>query len=160
VLVIVMHGDLTALSNISFNRGDLIFLLALTTFGLYSVLTLKRPAIHGLSFAAFTFGTSTIFLTPLLAWELAMRPVMAFDVQNVLSLLYVSVFPSIVAYLCFNRGVQLVGANRAAPFFHVVPVFGSAMAIAFLGEQPHLFHLIGFGLVLTGVYVASRKPAK
>jgi drug/metabolite transporter (DMT)-like permease len=160
VLVIVMHGDLTALSNISFNRGDLIFLAALTTFGLYSVLTLKRPAIHGLSFAAFTFGTSTIFLTPLLAWELTTRAAMAFDAQNLLSLLYVSIFPSIVAYLCFNRGVQLIGANRAAPFFHVVPVFGSAMAIAFLGEQPHLFHLIGFGLVLTGVYVASRKPAK
>ena len=84
---------------------------------------------------------------------------MALDAQNLLSLLYVSVFPSIVAYLCFNRGVQLVGANRAAPFFHVVPVFGSVMAIIFLGERPQLFHLIGFGLVLAGVYVASRKQA-
>ncbi len=68
-------------------------------------------------------------------------------------------FPSTLAYLCFNRGVQLIGANRAAPFFHVVPVFGSAMAIAFLGERPQLFHIIGFALVLTGVFVASRKPA-
>jgi drug/metabolite transporter (DMT)-like permease len=55
--------------------------------------------------------------------------------------------------------VQLIGANRAAPFFHVVPVFGSAMAIVFLGEHPQLFHIIGFALVLTGVFVASRKPA-
>jgi len=157
VLVILMHGDLTALSNISFNRGDLIFLAAMTTFGLYSVLTLKRPAIHGLSFAAFTFGASTLFLIPLLVWELITRPVMVINTQNLLTLFYVSVFPSIVAYLCFNRGVQLIGANRAAPFFHVVPVFGSAMAIVFLGEEPHLFHLIGFGLVLTGVYVASRR---
>jgi len=159
VLAILMHGDLTALANISFNRGDLLFLVALTIFGLYSVLTLKRPAIHGLSFAAFTFGTSTLFLIPLLIWELTSRPVMALDVQNVLSLLYVAVFPSIIAYLCFNRGVQLIGANRAAPFFHVVPVFGTVMAIAFLGERLHLFHLIGFGLVLTGVYVASRRQA-
>jgi len=37
-----------------------------------------------------------------------------------------------------------------------VPVFGSVMAIAFLGEQPKLFHLLGFALVLTGVYIASR----
>ena len=51
-----------------------------------------------------------------------------------------------------------VGANRAAPFFHVVPVFGSIMAIAFLGEHPQAFHIIGFALVLTGVFVASRKP--
>src|SRR5215813_118418 len=86
VLVILMHGDLTALSNISFNKGDLIFLAAMTTFGLYSVLTLKRPAIHGLSFAAFTFGASTLFLIPLLVWELITRPVMAINAQNLLTL--------------------------------------------------------------------------
>ena len=68
-------------------------------------------------------------------------------------------FPSTVAYLCFNRGVHLIGANRAAAFFHVIPVFGAAMAIVFLGERPQLFHMIGFALVLTGVFVASRKPA-
>jgi drug/metabolite transporter (DMT)-like permease len=84
---------------------------------------------------------------------------MVVDVQNLLSLLYVAVFPSIIAYLCFNRGIQLIGANRAAPFFHMVPVFGSAMAIVFLGEHPQLFHVIGFALVLTGVYVASRRQA-
>src|SRR6266404_1572652 len=56
VFVILLHGDLTALSNIQFNKGDLIFIVALVFFGLYSVLTLKRPAVHGLSFVAFTFG--------------------------------------------------------------------------------------------------------
>src|SRR5581483_663213 len=107
VMVILMHGDLTALSSISFNKGDLIFLVAMIIFSLYSVLTLKRPAIHGLSFAAFTFGASTLFLIPLLIFELLSRPVMALDAQNLLSLAYVAVFPSIIAYLCFNRGVQL-----------------------------------------------------
>jgi drug/metabolite transporter (DMT)-like permease len=96
---------------------------------------------------------------PLLVWELFARPVMQIDVANLMSLAYVAVFPSTLAYLCFNRGVQLIGANRAAPFFHVVPVFGSAMAIVFLGERPQLFHITGFALVLTGVFVASRKPA-
>jgi drug/metabolite transporter (DMT)-like permease len=71
----------------------------------------------------------------------------------------VAVFPSTLAYLCFNRGIQLIGANRAAPIFHVVPVFGSIMAIVFLGERPRLFHIVGVALVLTGVFVASRKPA-
>jgi drug/metabolite transporter (DMT)-like permease len=159
VLVILMHGELTALSNIGFNKGDLIFLIALVIFAFYSVMTLKRPAIHGLSFAAFTFGAGAACLIPFLIFELLTRPVMAIDAQNLLTVLYVSIFPSIVAYLCFNRGIQLIGANRAAPFFHMVPVFGSVMAIAFLGEQPQLFHLIGFALVLTGVYVASRRQA-
>jgi drug/metabolite transporter (DMT)-like permease len=122
------------------------------------VLTLKRPNIHGLSFVAFTFGVGAVCLIPLFIWELVSRPPMRLDAANLAALVYVAVFPSTLAYLCFNRGVQLIGANRAAPFFHLIPVFGSAMAIFFLGEQPHLFHLFGYALVLTGVYAASRKP--
>ena len=160
VLVILLHGDLTALTSIEFNKGDIIFTAALAIFGLYSVLSLKRPQIHGLSFVGFTFGCGAVCLVPLWIWELFTRPVMQLDAANLLSLFYVAVFPSTLAYLCFNRGVQLIGANRAAPFFHVVPVFGSAMAIVFLGEHPQLFHIIGFALVLTGVFVASRKPAQ
>jgi drug/metabolite transporter (DMT)-like permease len=159
VLVILLHGDLTALTSIQFNKGDIIFTVALVIFGLYSVLSLKRPGIHGLSFVGFTFGCGAACLIPLWIWELFTRPVMQLDTPNLLSLFYVAVFPSTLAYLCFNRGVQLIGANRAAPFFHVVPVFGSAMAIAFLGERPQAFHIIGFALVLTGVFVASRKQA-
>src|SRR3954451_3320406 len=157
VLVILLHGDVTTVSNITFNKGDLIFIVALIIFALYSVLSLKRPDIHGLSFVAFTFGCGAACLIPLFVWELSARPVMQLDAANLLSLFYVAVFPSTVAYLCFNRAVQLIGANRAAPFFHVVPVFGTVMSIVFLGEHPQPFHLIGFALVLTGVFVASRK---
>jgi drug/metabolite transporter (DMT)-like permease len=159
VLVILLHGDLTTLRNIEFNKGDIIFMVALVIFGLYSVLSLKRPDIHGLSFVGFTFGCGAVCLVPLLVGELLTRPLMQLDTTNLQTLFYVAVFPSTLAYLCFNRGVQLIGANRAAPFFHVVPVFGSVMAIVFLGEHPQLFHLIGFALVLTGVFVASRKQA-
>ena len=73
------------------------------------------------------------------------------------TLIYVVIFASTLAYLFFNRGIALIGPNRAAPFLHLVPVFGSAMAILLLGEQPHLFHLIGYVLVLSGVLVASRQ---
>jgi len=56
-----------------------------------------------------------------------------------------------------HRGIALIGPNRAAPFLHLVPVFGSAMAILMLGEQPRLFHLVGYVLVLAGVVIASRR---
>ena len=158
VLVILLHGDLTTLKNIDFNKGDLIFIVALVIFALYSVLSLKRPNIHALSFVAFTFGAGAACLIPLFIWELFARPLMAIDTANMLTLAYVALFPSTLAYLCFNRGVQLIGANRAAPFFHVVPVFGTVMSIVFLGEHPQMFQFLGFALVLTGVFVASRKP--
>lgn len=158
VLVIMLRGDLTSLKDIDFNRGDLIFVLALLIFGLYSVMTAKRPAIHPLSFVAFTFGCGAACLIPFFIFELHARPAMELNGANLLTLFYVAVFPSTVAYLCFNRGVGLIGANRAAPFFHLVPVFGTVMSILFLGEHPQLFHFVGFALVLTGVFVASRKP--
>ena len=159
VLVILLHGDVTAITAIAFNKGDLIFTVALILFGLYSAMSLKRPAMHELSFVAFTFGCGAVCLVPLLIPELIWRPVMQLDIPNLLTLFYVAVFPSAIAFLCFNRGVQLIGANRAAPFVHLVPAFGSVMAIIFLGEQPQAFHFIGFALVLTGVFVASRKQS-
>jgi drug/metabolite transporter (DMT)-like permease len=159
VLVILLHGDLTTLTSVEFNKGDIIFMAALVIFGFYSVLSLKRPAIHGLTFAAFTFGCGAACLIPLVIWEMLSRPLMTLNVSNLLSVLYVAVFPSTVAYLCWNRGIHLIGANRAAPFFHMVPLFGSAMAMVFLGERPRLFHAVGFALVLTGVFVASRKAS-
>ncbi len=159
VLVILLHGDLTALTAIAFNKGDVMFTLALAIFGLYSVLTMKRPQIHGLSFAAFTFGGGAACLIPLLILEWLSRPAMQLTVANLLSLIYVAVFPSAVAYICFTRAVQLIGANRAAPFFHMTPLFGSAMAMIFLGERPQVFHVVGFALVLTGVFIASRRAS-
>ena len=146
VLVILLHGDLTTLSKIDFNRGDLIFVVALAIFALYSVLSLKRPDIHALSFVAFTFGAGAACLIPLFVWELFTRPPMQIDAANLLTLAYVALFPSTLAYLCFNRGVQLIGANRAAPFFHVVPVFGTVMSIVFLGER--FTPKVGLGTVL------------
>lgn len=159
VFVILLRGDLGALASITLNKGDIIFLVALAIFGFYSALSAKRPAIDNLSFLAFTFGCGTLSLVPLFIWELATRPMMQFTPSNLAVLVYVAIFPSILSYLCFNRGVELIGANRAAPFFHLIPVFGSALAIAFLGERLRLFHLAGYALVLTGVVIAARRSS-
>lgn len=157
VLVILLHGNLAAITDIEFNIGDLMFTLAVAVFGYYSVMVLKRPAIHSLSFLAFTFGCGALSLAPLFVLELVLRPPMEITTSNILALIYVAVFPSILAYFCFNRGVELIGANRAAPFNHLIPVFGTVLAIVLLGEQMHLYHIAGFLLVIVGVFVASRK---
>jgi drug/metabolite transporter (DMT)-like permease len=107
VLVILLHGDLTTLTNIEFNKGDLIFTVAMVVFGFYSVMTLKRPAIHGLSLAAFTFGCGAVSVIPMLIWELASRPVMALNTANLLSLLYVAVFS-------VDAGVYVLESRRAS----------------------------------------------
>ena len=157
VLTILSRGDPVALTSIHLNKGDLIFTTALIIFGLYSVLAVKRPAIHPLTFMGFTSGYATVLLIPAVIAEAASGHTPSLSVNNALTLAYVAIFPSILAYLFFNRGVALIGPNRAAPFFHLVPVFGSAMAILLLGETLAPFHLIGYALVLAGVIIASRQ---
>jgi drug/metabolite transporter (DMT)-like permease len=158
VITILTQGDPALLFGIRLNGGDLLFLLAMVVFAFYSALSLKRPAVHPLSFAAFTFGAGALCVVPAFAWEMATRAAMALTLPNLLTIGYVSIFPSVLAYLCFNRGVLLIGANRAALFLHLVPVFGSVLAIVFLGERPTLSHFIGYALVIAGIAVAARRP--
>jgi drug/metabolite transporter (DMT)-like permease len=98
-------------------------------------------------------------LLPFSIWEYSTGFTLKFDILTIATLIFVVIFPSTLAYLFFNRGIALIGPNRAAPFLHLVPVFGSAMAILPLGEQPRLFHLIGYMLVLAGIVIASRQAS-
>jgi drug/metabolite transporter (DMT)-like permease len=114
--------------------------------------------VHQLSLISFCTAAGAVLLAPLAAWEystgLAFKP----NLESLLTLAYVIVFASTLAYLFFNRGISLIGPNRAAPFLHLVPVFGSALAILLLGEKPEPFHLVGYMLVLGGVIIAARQP--
>ncbi len=159
VLTIVLRGDFSALASIQFNKGDVMFAAALLVFGLYSALMLRRPKMHQLSLISFTTGCGALLLLPFSIWEFSTGFTLKFDALTTATLIYVVIFPSTLAYLFFNRGIALIGPNRAAPFFHLVPVFGSAMAILLLGEQPRLYHLVGYMLVLAGVVIASRPAS-
>lgn len=160
VLVIITGGAPAVLLEIAFNRGDLMVLGALVLYTLYTALLRKRPPMHPLSFLAVTMGWGTILLTPLLLIEMASGRTIVFDRTTLLALCYVCVFPSLLGYLFLNRGIELIGANRAAPFLHLLPVFGSLLAIALLGEKFQLFHAVGYALVLSGVVAAARGPAR
>ncbi|HTV28047.1 MAG TPA: DMT family transporter [Xanthobacteraceae bacterium] len=157
VLVIICRGSLAALIGINFNQGDLWFIVALLIYGFYSAMLRKRPPMHPLSFLAAIMGVGALLLVPAMAAELASGRTVVLDRESSLSFIYVCIFPSLLGYLFLNRGIELIGANRAAPFMHLSPVFGSVMAIVFLGEQFQLYHAIGYGLVFTGITVATRK---
>jgi drug/metabolite transporter (DMT)-like permease len=159
VLTIILRGDFSALAGIRFNKGDLMFAAGLFAFGLYSALMTRRPKTHQLSLISFTTGCGALLLLPFSILEYSTGSRLQFDTLTIATLIYVVIFPSTLAYLFFNRGIALIGPNRAAPFLHLVPVFGSAMAILLLGEQLQLFHLTGYALVLAGVVIASRQTA-
>src|SRR5438477_5381738 len=69
VLIIILRGDLAALANISFNRGDIMFASSLVAFGIYSAFIPRRPKIHQLSFLSFTTCCGATMLLPTAIWE-------------------------------------------------------------------------------------------
>ncbi len=157
VLIIICRGSLATLLGIGFNKGDLCFLVALLVYGFYAAMLRKRPLMHPLSFLAAVMGLGAVLLLPPLAVEIGSGQMMVLDRESVLSFVYVCTFPSLLGYLFLNRGIELIGANRAAPFIHLVPVFGSVLAIMLLGEHFRLYHAVGYALVFAGITVATRK---
>jgi drug/metabolite transporter (DMT)-like permease len=71
------------------------------------------------------------------------------------ALAYYGIFPSVFAYLCFNRGVALLGHTKAGIFIHLVPVFGVILSAVLIGELPHVYHIAGMALVFGGIWLSS-----
>lgn len=156
-VTIVCRGDIGSLFAINFNHGDIWIMVALAAYALYTALLRLRAPMHPLSFLAATIGASVVVLTPAALWEVATGQYLHFDAPTLATLAYVAIFPSILSYLFLNRGIELIGANRAAPFIHLMPVFGSTMAIVVLGEHLHVYHALGYALVVAGIAIAARR---
>ncbi|ESR27060.1 DMT family transporter [Lutibaculum baratangense] len=156
VVGIITEWSPQALLGLDLNVGDLIVFAACVSYALYSTLLRRMPPIHWTSALAFTFAVGAIILCPFWFWEMAEGRYPVFDGTTIFVTLYVSLLPSIVSYLCYNRGVQLIGPNRTGPFLHLVPVFGTVFAIVILGEKLHLYHLASFALIFTGIAIAAR----
>jgi drug/metabolite transporter (DMT)-like permease len=160
VLAVILHGDLGALASMSLNRGDVLIVLGMASWGIYTAFLRRRPAIAPLTLAAVTFAAAGLVNLPLAIGEsmlgYAPRPSLA----TALAIPYVGLFPSVIAYLFYNRAVELIGGTRAGAFTHLVPLFGAILAFVFLGERPGLYHAVGFALILIGVWLASRSTTK
>jgi len=158
VAVIAGQGSLHALLALSLNRGDGFILLGIVIYAIYAALLRRRPLVHPLSFLAATFAIGTANLLPFYVWETASGAVLHPTPAALLTILYLGVFPAFVAYLFFNRGVELIGANRAGQFLHLMPVFGSILAVSALGESFHAYHFAGIVLIAAGIGLATFKP--
>jgi drug/metabolite transporter (DMT)-like permease len=157
VITIATHGEWARLASLAINVGDAWVVAAMAVYGFYAAYLPKRPKLHWTSFLAVSIGIGALCQIPLLPIERAYGLSATYTPGSVAALVYIVIFPAFFAYICFNRGVELVGPNRTAPFFHLIPVFGTALAVVFLGERLQAFHLTGYALVISGVWVAARR---
>ena len=158
ILVILSRGEPAALLQLELRSGDAWIVLALAIWGVYSVLLKRRPAeLGGVHFLFVLSAAGVLFLAPAFAFQALQAPPRLPTMPEALAVLYVGLAASVGAFLFWNRGVAVVGANAAGFTLYLLPTFGTLLAIAFLGETFGAFHALGIATIVAGVIVATRK---
>ena len=160
VLAILSHGSLTALASFRLNAGDLLIILSMAMWSVYTIGLRYRPrGMHVLSFLFVIACIGDLAIAPFYALESATGQPMRWTTGAFLALAGVALFSSVLAYIFWNAGVERVGANVAGLFVHLMPVFGVILAWLILDERLAPFHIAGIALILCGIYVTSRSAA-
>jgi len=157
VIALLTHGTPDRLLAMQYNGGDLWMLLAVLLWSTYSVILKHKPV--ELPQAALLAGTILTGVAVMLPLYLATSPGrlgLAINYTTLGGLLYIGIFASIVAYYCWNYGVCRIGPNQAGAFLHLVPLFGAALSMLFLGEHIHPYHLAGAALIAAGIVLTNR----
>jgi drug/metabolite transporter (DMT)-like permease len=161
ILVILSRGELSSLARLEFHSGDALILLAMPVWGVYSVLLKRRPAeLDGTAFLFVISVIGVVLLVPAFAVEAAYAPPHWPGAEGIAAAFYVGLAASVGAFICWNRGVAIVGPNAAGFTSPLLPAFGTLLAIVFLGESFRLFHALGIATILAGVIVATRPAAR
>jgi drug/metabolite transporter (DMT)-like permease len=159
VVTILTRGAPDRLLSLSFNTGDLWLLLAVPTWSVYGVLLVRKPAeLPPLAFLTLIIGSAVLILLPFAAIEFAMGARMTLAPHTLGAVAYVAVCAGVIAYICWNRGTQLVGPARAGLAMHLVPIFAALLSVLLLGEPFRPFHLVGIAFIATGIALATRLP--
>ena len=160
VAVIAARGSLQVLLHLRLNPGDVWILVAMAIYGIYAAALRRRPNVHPLSFLVAAMGIGSCMILPFYIWEMAQGAVIRGGYNSYMAMAYTAVFPSFIAYLFFNRGVELLGAGPAGQSMHLMPLFGSILAVVFLGESFRIYHAAGIVLIGAGILLASLRPLR
>lgn len=156
VLAIVSRLQPGLLGSLELNGGDIIVLVNMLFWAVYSACLRLRPRISDMSFI-FSIALVAVFANlPFAAWEYAHGYTLQPTAMTAFALLYSALVTTLLAYLCWNKGIELVGAPRASAFLHSIPLWSALFATTMLGERIEAYHVVGFVLILSGVTLAAR----
>ncbi len=160
VLVIVSHGDWQSLISLSFSKGDALIFLATVCWAFYTLWLKEIPAdINRRGLMLVQIVITLLFLLPLLLWEQSAGRHPSWNMQSLLAIGYIGVFPSVLAFMLYGAGITRVGAARASLFIHLIPVFGAVLSLVLLHEPLHGYQFLGMTAIFLGVSCANRSVA-
>jgi len=156
-LLIVLKGNLTDMVHFQFNHGDVLVLAGGLCWAVYTlVLRSLLPGLDPLVMMMVLLLVGETLLLPAFVQETWQRGGFhLLSVPTMAWLLYLGIFPSVLAFLMYNRAIAVVGAVKAAGFLYLMPAFGALLSIGLLGEDLHWFHVAGLAAIFSGIVASS-----
>jgi drug/metabolite transporter (DMT)-like permease len=159
VVWVLLRGDPANVTQLNFVRGDLVMIAANTTWAIYTwLLRKRRPKVPFAPFLAAQMVVGTLMIVPLALGEAVLADASIHWTPSALAVVvYVALFPSLLAYYCWDRGVARVGAVIPVHFANLTPIFAALLSTLVLGEPPQLYHLVGLAAIIGGIHFANRR---
>jgi len=158
VLFIITKSDLNLIKNLDFNKGDLIMASGMFAWALYSALLKKKTyEISQITLLEVVIIIGLLFLIPIYILEINLGNPLVVDKPFILTLSYVVLFPGLASFFFWIKGISIIGANRAGVFLHLMPIFGSLMAIFLFNERFMFYHLFGAIFIIAGITLSNKK---
>lgn len=161
VVLIISKGELSTLLQLQFNRGDILVFIAAILWAFYSANLKRYPkGLHPLAYQMGIMLVGLTFLFPLYLLELSTGKTMTVSMGSIVTIIYVAIFASVLAFIFWNRAVSMLGANIAGPFIHLMPVFSTTLAVIFLGETLTSNHIQAILLIFGGIFITTFRVGK
>ena len=158
VMAIVTKSDLKVIKELEFNKGDLSIIIAMFSWAIFSTLLKKKKLkISQITLLQVVIIFGLIFLTPIYIIELLLGNYIILEKPFFLTLAYVVIFPGLLSFLFWIKGISVIGANRSGIFLHLMPIFGSVFAIIIFKEKIMFYHLIGAIFIIFGIRISNIK---
>jgi drug/metabolite transporter (DMT)-like permease len=158
LMFIIAGGNLSTLLAVRFSKGDIWTISAGMSWALYSVLLRKCPIeFDSRGFLATTIIIGIFFIFPFYIWEISTGKTMNITKASIGSIIYVALFASVLAYIFWNKAIQIIGANKTGIFIHLMPVFSIILAIIFLDEKLRGYHVKGSVLIFLGIFLTTTN---
>ena len=155
---IISNADIQKIISLNFNIGDIWMLVCVLSWSLYSTLLKKsKLKLSQFSLIQLMVSVGILFLIPQYFYEQSIGLEVKFNRSFFLILFYVVIFPAIFAYYCWQKGIEIIGPNRATMFIQLMPLFSALMAIIIFKENFELFHFVGAAFIVSGIYLSNKK---
>ena len=158
VVFIITKADIKLIKSLDFNKGDLSMVVAMFAWATYSALLRKKTyEISQIALLEIIIICGLVFLIPIYFIEMSSGNLIILGKPFILTLTYVVLFPGILAFLFWIKGIAIIGANRAGVFLHLMPIFGALMAMVIFKEKFMFYHSLGAIFIIAGITLSNKN---